>query len=81
MPASAHECAASATIDAEPVMTATTDFASAMSALIASAMRTVSRLSLFWPCSFSAFSAMLASLPFGGHLLKGRSSGTERHTR
>ena len=47
LPASAHECAASATIDAEPVMTATTDFASAMSAFIASAMMTVSRLSLF----------------------------------
>src|SRR6478609_1406613 len=86
LPASAHEWAASATIEADPVMIATTDFATAIRAFIASAMMTVSRLSLFWPCSRSAVSAMLASLPFGGHPLKGRSDGRSsglprRHTR
>src|SRR6478735_4624313 len=86
LPASAHEWAASATIEADPVMMATTDFATAIRAFIASAMMTVSRLSLFWPCSRSAVSAMLVSLPFGGHPLKGRSNGRSsglprRHTR
>ena len=33
MPASVHECAASATIDAEPVRAATTDFATAISSV------------------------------------------------
>ena len=37
MPASAHECTASATIDADPVITAATDFATATSAFATSA--------------------------------------------
>lgn len=39
---SAQECAASATIEAEPVIPATIDFASAMSALAVNATMTVS---------------------------------------
>src|SRR6478672_792989 len=78
LPASAHECAASATIDADPVMTATTDFARAMSALATNATITVRRLSPCWPCSSFAVSAMLRSLPLGGHPLKRRSRGTRR---
>ena len=46
MPASVHEWAASATIDAEPVITATTDLATAMRTLAPRATSTVSRLSL-----------------------------------
>ena len=46
MPASDHEWAASATIDADPVTTATTDLARAMRTLAPSATSTVSRLSL-----------------------------------
>ena len=45
MPASAQECAASASIDADPVSAAATDFATAMSMLAPNATRTVIRLS------------------------------------
>lgn len=45
MPVSAHECAASATIDADPVMAAATDLATAISRLAVKAMITVIRLS------------------------------------
>jgi hypothetical protein len=47
LPASAQECAASATIDAEPVITAATVLATAMSRLAPKATRTVTRLSFF----------------------------------
>ena len=42
MPVSAHECAASATMDADPVTAAATDLAIASSALAVSATSTVS---------------------------------------
>jgi hypothetical protein len=42
--ACAQECAASASIDADPVTTAATDFATATRRLAAKAMRTVVRL-------------------------------------
>ncbi len=45
LPVSAHECAASATNDADPVTTAATDFATAISTLAPKATRTVVRLS------------------------------------
>ncbi|WP_426626355.1 hypothetical protein ACPPVW_15520 [Leifsonia sp. McL0607] len=45
MPESAHECAASATIDAEPVRKAATRFARATTMFAPSASRTVRRLS------------------------------------
>ncbi|CAM4048858.1 hypothetical protein TSST111916_19750 [Tsukamurella strandjordii] len=45
MPASAQECAASATIAAEPVIPAATDFATAMSTFAARATSTVTKLS------------------------------------
>src|SRR6185369_14497209 len=45
LPASAHECAASATIDADPVTTAAADFAIAMRMLAAKATSTVIALS------------------------------------
>ncbi|BCN45951.1 hypothetical protein KAREA_42940 [Prescottella equi] len=45
MPVSAHEWVASATIDADPVITAATDFASAIRALAANATTTVRVLS------------------------------------
>ena len=50
MPASAHECAASASIDAAPVITAATVLATAMSRLAPNATTTVSVLS---PCESS----------------------------
>lgn len=46
LPVSAHECAASATIEAEPVSAAATDLATAMRALAARAMMTVNRVPL-----------------------------------
>ncbi len=45
LPVSAHECAASATSDANPVSTAAADFATAISRLAVKATRTVVRLS------------------------------------
>ena len=45
LPVSAHECAASATSDADPVTVAATDFATATSALAPNATSTVVRLS------------------------------------
>jgi hypothetical protein len=45
LPVSAHECAASATSDADPVSTAAADFATAISRLAVKATRTVVRLS------------------------------------
>lgn len=45
MPESAHECAASATSDADPVTTAAADFATATSTLAPKATSTVVRLS------------------------------------
>ena len=45
MPVSAHECAASATSDADPVTTAATDLATAISMLAPKATSTVVRLS------------------------------------
>jgi len=44
LPASAQECAASASSEAEPVMTAAADLASAMSRLAANATTTVTKL-------------------------------------
>jgi hypothetical protein len=44
LPVSAQECAASASIDADPVTRAAADFATATSRLAASAIRTVPRL-------------------------------------
>ena len=51
MPASAQECAASATSEADPVTTAAIDLATAMSRFAANATMTVTRLSeptVFW---------------------------------
>ncbi len=45
LPVSAHECAASATSDADPVTVAATDFATATSTLAPKATSTVVRLS------------------------------------
>jgi hypothetical protein len=45
LPVSAHECAASATSDADPVSTAAPDFATAITRLAVKATRTVTRLS------------------------------------
>lgn len=46
LPVSTQECAASASIDAEPVIAATTVLAPAINGLAPKAIRTVSRLSL-----------------------------------
>jgi hypothetical protein len=53
LPASAQECAASASIEAEPVITAAIDFAIAITRLALKAMITVSRLSL--PSALAGF--------------------------
>ena len=49
LPVSAHECAASASIDADPVITAAAVLAIAMSMLATNATMTVSTLSSCWP--------------------------------
>src|SRR5215203_1356440 len=65
LPVSAQECAASASIDDDPVTTAATDFATATRRLAAKAMRTVVRLAESpplaaresWPRNRSDFTA------------------------
>ena len=58
MPVSAHECAASASIDADPVIAAATDLATAIRRFAPNATTTVSTLS---SCDASAASGTTAT--------------------
>jgi hypothetical protein len=64
LPASAQECAASASIDADEVIAAAIDLAIAISRLARNAISTVSRLSL----TFSGFRSLSAVNYLTGHL-------------